>query len=176
MPLDQKKTDRQLLDGLRNGEASAAEELICRYSERVSRFLHHKAIPEPDEAVLHRDIMAAIIDCIRRHELLDGEALNGFVRRIARRRMQAYRGRTAAAVTIARTVLTGLAEGDREILVRLYLREQTPGQICAKMQISPEQLRRLQSRARRTFWELGHINPANAPEIPLRAETKRCVP
>ena len=45
-------------------------------------------------------------------------------------------------------VLRALSERDREVLLRFYVREQHPDQICTEMEISETQLRLIKSRAK----------------------------
>ena len=44
---------------------------------------------------------------------------------------------------------------DREILVRFYLREQTPAEICRDLDLTENQFRLIKSRAKARFVELG---------------------
>jgi DNA-directed RNA polymerase specialized sigma subunit len=56
---------------------------------------------------------------------------------------------------IAKKVLRGISERDREILHRFYVEEQTPDQICGEMGLSFNQFRLLKSRAKKRFGTLG---------------------
>ena len=56
---------------------------------------------------------------------------------------------------IARRVLNGIPRRDREVLIRFYLNEQLPGQICREMGLTDTQFRLLKSRAKARFGELG---------------------
>src|SRR5258708_10893653 len=56
---------------------------------------------------------------------------------------------------LIRRVLAQLADRDREVLTRFYLREQTQEQICTEMELSETQFRLLKSRAKARFGELG---------------------
>lgn len=56
---------------------------------------------------------------------------------------------------LIRRVLAQLADRDREILTRFYLREQSQEQICTEMVLSETQFRLLKSRAKARFGELG---------------------
>ena len=56
---------------------------------------------------------------------------------------------------IALKVLKSISARDREILIRFYLEEQTPDQICSEMGLTETQFRLLKSRAKARFGELG---------------------
>ena len=56
---------------------------------------------------------------------------------------------------IAMRVLQSLPHRDREVLVRFYLREETPEQICAALEITQTQFRLIKSRAKTRYGELG---------------------
>ena len=52
-------------------------------------------------------------------------------------------------------ILKSLPQRDREILIRFYLHEQRPEQICEDMNLSETQFRLIKSRAKARFGELG---------------------
>jgi hypothetical protein len=54
----------------------------------------------------------------------------------------------------------------RQILVRFYLHEQTPEQICADMGITQRQFRLMKWRAKARFAELGKLSLAAAAPAP----------
>ena len=56
---------------------------------------------------------------------------------------------------LAMRVLNSIAKRDREVLVRFYLQEQTPDEICQAMQLTETQFRLIKSRAKARFGELG---------------------
>jgi RNA polymerase sigma-70 factor (ECF subfamily) len=125
-----------------------------------------------------------ITQAIRRGELREPERLMGFVRTVVRRqvaaqiqsvveqrRRQVGPGLRAAIcdrqpdperqaiehqhVNVAHRVLMGLPLRDREVLIRFYLREQEPDEICREMGLSATQFRLTKSRAKARFGELG---------------------
>ena len=51
-------------------------------------------------------------------------------------------------------VLKGLHPREREILIRYYLREQSPQEICREMRLTETQFRLIKSRAKARFGEL----------------------
>jgi RNA polymerase sigma factor (sigma-70 family) len=124
-----------------------------------------------------------VAQAIQRGELRDPERLMGFVRTVVRRQVAAhidgaietrkYQTEFDPAMTIAdRTatpeqsaidhehqdvamrILRSIPQRDREILVRFYLQEQTPAQICKDMELSETQFRLIKSRAKARFGEL----------------------
>lgn len=60
-------------------------------------------------------------------------------------------------------VLRALSDRDREVLLRFYVREQHPDQICIEMGISETQLRLIKSRAKARFAEL--IRTSAPPDL-----------
>jgi DNA-directed RNA polymerase specialized sigma24 family protein len=58
-------------------------------------------------------------------------------------------------VDVALRILESLPRRDREILIRFYLQEQSPNQICRDMRLTATQFRLAKSRAKARFTELG---------------------
>ncbi len=56
---------------------------------------------------------------------------------------------------IMKSALAAMSRRDREILERFYLREQTPEQICAEMNLTDTQFRLHKSRAKARLAALG---------------------
>ena len=56
---------------------------------------------------------------------------------------------------VALGMLGSLPKRDREVLVRFYLGEQTPEQICRDMNLTETQFRLIKSRAKARYGELG---------------------
>jgi len=168
------RTNRQLIDGIRDTNPSAVEELISRYGASMQAFLHRRRIPEAERGNLSGDIFHTIADCIR-NAPPDPEALDGFVWSIARRRFAIYnetvRKPDQPAAAVAQAVLTSMPDRDREVLIRYYLGEQLAEQICDSFQLTPAQLRLVKSQARALFGELRR-RPLRQP-APL--EIKLCV-
>ena len=52
-------------------------------------------------------------------------------------------------------LLNSIGKRDREVLIRFYLDEQTPDQICQAMKLTETQFRLIKSRAKARFGELG---------------------
>jgi RNA polymerase sigma factor (sigma-70 family) len=130
------------------------------------------------------DIFLIITQSIQKGELRDPERLMGFVRTIARRQVaaaitgavQARRNQVDVDTRLnvsdqqpnperrviekqnqelAMRVLGSLHKREREVLIRFYLQEQTPQQICREMDLTPTQFRLIKTRAKARFTELG---------------------
>lgn len=173
------KTDRQLIDGLRDRNPSAVEELIARYSGRVSALLHRCRVAESDMGTLMGDIVATIVDRVGNHALRDPEALPAYLWAVARRRVVLYRSQVierpdAGTVRIAEAVLTSMGERDREALIRYYLGEQNPDQICRTFHLTAEQWQRMKSQAKTLFSVGGRKLASGTRRMPL-ADSERCV-
>lgn len=130
------------------------------------------------------DIFVTVVGAIQRGDVREPERIMGFVRTIAQRKVVAYittavqkrnretefdfgiqedtRGLDPERMALARekaqivkTALASLSNRDREILERFYLREQTPEEICAQMNITMTQFRLQKSRAKAKFGAVG---------------------
>lgn len=135
------------------------------------------------EDTLH-DSFLIVVQAIRRGDLREPERLMGFVRTIVRRQVAAHidsvvqersqrmpvdpaTGLAAFDCNpeqamirrqreeIAQGVLETICERDRQILVRFYLLEQSPDEICDDMGLSRTQFRLMKSRAKARFGQLG---------------------
>ena len=173
------KTDRQLIDGLCDNDPSAVEELIARYSGRVSALLHRSRVAEADMGTLMGDILATIVDRVRNRALRDPQALRPSLWAVARRRVVLYRSQVserqdAGTARIAQAVLTSIPQRDREALIRYYLGEQNPDQICRTFHLTAEQWQRMKSQAKTLFSVGGRKFAGGARRMPL-AGSERCV-
>jgi DNA-directed RNA polymerase specialized sigma24 family protein len=56
---------------------------------------------------------------------------------------------------LAMRILNSINKRDREVLIRFYLDEQSPEEICRAMNLTETQFRLIQSRAKARFGELG---------------------
>jgi DNA-directed RNA polymerase specialized sigma24 family protein len=76
---------------------------------------------------------------------------------------------------LVRQTLEKLSARDPEILVRLYIREQTPQQICCEMGLTETQFRLCKSRAKSKFGELGkkELNRRSPDAIAVRKGNPR---
>ena len=157
---------------IRRQDGSGFEILYAAVSD-FTRLYSSRAMPSELGDDLH-EILLAVVRAIQAGELRDPERMMGFIRTVARRRAVArIRGniaqrrrfvahaeyaasrdpspedRAAHRERIGKALrsLDRLHVRDREILVRFYLREQLPRQICSEMRLTPTQFRLYKSRA-----------------------------
>jgi DNA-directed RNA polymerase specialized sigma24 family protein len=74
-------------------------------------------------------------------------------------------------VDLAMRVLTSLPWRDREVLMRFYLKEQSPRQICRDMGLTQTQFRLTKSRAKARFTELARARFALREGFTTPADT-----
>src|SRR5208283_339467 len=158
------------------------EELYAILVKGIRYYLNRQLGPQELDDKVH-DTFLIVVHAIQRSEVREPERLIGFVRMIVRRQVSLYlphmvegpldgleigpgdtvpdRGRNpeqhSAApqkVAIAKGVLEQLSGGDREILVRFYVREEPPEQICREMGLTETQFRLAKARAKAQFGEL----------------------
>ena len=172
-----------LVERIRREEPGGLEELYRLFERGVRYYLCRHLGPQDLNDRVH-DAFLIVAEAIRRGELRDPERLMGYVGTVVRRQVAAQieravdnrahllvldRGLPVAdrqpspeqeameheRREIAREVLEGVSERDREILIRFYLREQNPQEICRAMKLTETQFRLLKSRAKARFGELG---------------------
>ena len=172
-----------LVERIRTGDDSAMEDLYRLFARGIRFYLCRQLGPQELDDKVH-DTFLIVVQAIRRGDLREPERLMGFVRTVVRRQVAAHIDhvvhsrrdelhidmgvRIADArrnpeqtavfqqkVEFMQAVLGELAERDREILTRFYLREETQQQICNEMQLTETQFRLLKSRAKARFGELG---------------------
>jgi len=152
------------------------------------------------------DAFLTIAQSIRRGDVREPERLMGYVRTVIRRQVAGYIGtamearRTLvdpdhgailrdrrpdperAAIeeqnnSLAMRVLNTLPRRDREVLIRFYLQEQSPRQICREMHLTATQFRLTKSRAKARFTELGQARFARrrgfSPSLPSQSKPAR---
>jgi len=56
---------------------------------------------------------------------------------------------------VVNRVLAELSDRDREVLIRFYLKDQSPSRICVEMELTETQFRLMKSRAKARCGELG---------------------
>jgi RNA polymerase sigma-70 factor (ECF subfamily) len=171
-----------LVQGIRNGDISAIEELYAIFHRGV-RFLLWRQLGQQDLDDHLHDIFLMVIQSIQRGELREPERLMGYIRTVVRRQTAGYIENAVAArrrqvgidsaapirdrapspersaieaqnFAVALRVLQSLPERDREVLSRFYLHDQTPEQICAELGITETQFRLTKSRAKARYSEL----------------------
>jgi RNA polymerase sigma-70 factor (ECF subfamily) len=159
------------------------EELYRVFSKGVRFYLLRHLGPQDLEDRLH-DVFLIITQSIQRGDLREPDRLMGYVRTIVRRQVAAHIDSSVQArrnmadldagisltdhrpdpehsaierqnLQLALRVLNSIARRDREVLVRFYLREQPPDQICRDLDLTENQFRLIKSRAKARFGELG---------------------
>ena len=172
-----------LVAGIRDGDASAMEELYRLFYQGVKFYLCRQlGLQELDDKI--HDTFVIVVQAIRRGELREPERLMGYVRTVVRRQVAAHihqvihhrretvdlddgarladmRGNPEQIAMVEEQtglmaqVLRTISRRDREILTRFYLQEQSQDEICNEMGLSETQFRLLKSRAKQRFGELG---------------------
>jgi RNA polymerase sigma-70 factor (ECF subfamily) len=174
-------------------ESRAEEELYQVFSRGIRFQLCRRLGSQDIEDRLH-DIFMIITESIRNGDLREPERLMGYVRTIVRRQVAEHidgvvvsRRRKRSldlgpplrdqrpsperrliekqTITVALEVLNCLSFRDREVLVRFYLREQNPSQICRDMSLTETQFRLLKSRAKARFGKLGRLRFARPSPV-----------
>ena len=172
-----------LVERIRSGDPSAMEELYAVFAKGVRYYLWRQLGPQDLDDKVH-DIFLIIAQSIQRGELREPDRLMGYVRTIVRRQVAAYIDRAVQSrrchaelgfgmtlsdqhpnperrliadesTAVALRILNSLHKRDREVLIRFYLREQTPEEICRDMGLTETQFRLIKSRAKARFGELG---------------------
>ena len=172
-----------VVDRIRRGDPTGMEKLYQTFSKGI-RFLLYRQLGSRDLDDKVHDIFLIVAQSIRKGDLREPERLMGYVRTIVRRQVAAHieeavqsrRNQADLDGTIvlsdrspdpergaierqkeelAMRVLNSIAKRDREILIRFYLDEQTPEQICSAMNLTDTQFRLIKSRAKARFGELG---------------------
>jgi RNA polymerase sigma factor (sigma-70 family) len=165
------------------GDPSGMEDLYGILTTGIRFFICRQLGPQDLDDKVH-DAFLIIAQSIRRGDLREPERLMGYVRTVVRRQVAGYIGEAVdarrnlvdadqgailrdrkpdperAAIEdqnneLAMRVLNTLPQRDREVLVRFYLQEQSPRQICRDMNLTATQFRLTKSRAKARFTELG---------------------
>jgi RNA polymerase sigma-70 factor, ECF subfamily len=172
-----------VVDRIRHGDPTGMEELYRVFSKGVRFFLYRQLGPHDLDDKVH-DVFLIVTQSIRNGDLREPDRLMGYVRTVVRRQVAAHiesavqnrrnhtdleggvvlsaRGPDPEKGAIERQneelamrVLNSIGKRDREVLVRFYLQEQTPDQICDAMRLTETQFRLIKSRAKARFGELG---------------------
>jgi len=165
------------------GDSAGMEQLYAVFSRGMRYCLYRKLGPEHAEDRMH-DTFLIVVQAIQRGELREPERLMGFVRTVMQRQVALQIEKTVTSrrkevgldigsavplqqpnpeqnsivkqqAELMKTTLDGLPKRDREILVRFYLREQRPEQICREMSLTETQFRLSKTRAKSKFGEMG---------------------
>ena len=178
----------RLVKRIQSGDAAAMEEMYGVFTTGIRFYLCRHLGPQDLDDRVHEAFLT-ITQSIRKGELREPERLMGYVRTVVRRQVAAQieavveqRRRqidpSLGAVVrdhqpnperqaierehtaVAYRVLQSLPRRDREVLVRFYLKEQSPAEICREMDLSATQFRLTKSRAKVRFGELGRARLA----------------
>jgi RNA polymerase sigma-70 factor (ECF subfamily) len=173
----------RLVESVRAGEQSGMEELYVLFGKGVRFFLRRQLGAQDLDDKVH-DIFLIITEAIQRGDLREPERLMGYIRTVLRRQVAGHietavhvrhhqtgldpaLNLTDCHITpeqlamdqqnqdVAMRVLRSLPWRDREVLVRFYLKEQTPEQICSDLKLTETQFRLIKSRAKARYGELG---------------------
>jgi len=172
-----------IVERIQAGDPSGMEELYAVFTSGIRFYLCRQLGPQDLDDKVH-DAFLTIAQSIRRGDLREPERLMGYVRTVIRRQVAGYIGIAVEARrtlvdpdhgailrdrkpdperkaieeqnnALAMRVLNTLPQRDREVLVRFYLQEQSPRQICRDMGLTATQFRLTKSRAKARFTELG---------------------
>jgi len=172
-----------LVDRIRAGDPAGMEQLYTIFAKGVRSYLWRQLGSYDLDDKVH-DIFLIVTQSIRRGDLREPERLMGYVRTVLRRQVAGYieqavharrnlvevepglnltdgtispERRTVERQTheLAIRLLKSLPERDREVLIRFYLDEQEPEQICREMEMTETQFRLTKSRAKARYGELG---------------------
>lgn len=172
-----------LVDRIRAGDPAGMEQLYTIFAKGVRSYLWRQLGSHDLDDKVH-DIFLIVTQSIRRGDLREPERLMGYVRTVLRRQVAGYievamhtrrnmvevepglnlTDRTISPERstverqtheVAMRLLRSLPERDREVLVRFYLEEQAPEQICREMELTETQFRLIKSRAKARYGELG---------------------
>jgi RNA polymerase sigma-70 factor (ECF subfamily) len=172
-----------LVDRVRRGDPSGMEDLYRVFSKGIRFYLCRQVGPQDLDDKIH-DLFLIITQSIQKGDLREPERLMGYVRTIVRRQVaghidtavQARRNQTDMEygmalsdtrpsperriiqeqnMDLAMRILNSLHPREREVLVRFYLREQTPEEICRDLELTETQFRLIKSRAKARFGEMG---------------------
>lgn len=172
----------ELVGRIRSGETSGMEELYRVFSNGIRFQLSRQLAPQDLDDQIH-DIFLIVILAIRGGELREPERLMGYVRTVVRRQVAGYIERAVNSrrshtdldmemtlsdrspnpersaidreeMELAMRVLSSVRKRDREVLIRFYLKEQTPSEICRDLNLSLTQFRLIKSRAKAHFEQL----------------------
>jgi RNA polymerase sigma factor (sigma-70 family) len=159
------------------------EDLYSVFSKGIRFHLYRQFGPQDLDDKVH-DAFLLITQAIRRGDVREPERLMGYVRTVIRRQVAAHiqnaidmrRNYTELDLVnpprdlrpnpehsvierqnmeVAMRLLNGIPKRDREVLIRFYLREQPPSEICADLGLTETQFRLIKSRAKARFGELG---------------------
>ena len=170
-----------VVNGVVLGEPDAESMLYEVVSRAAKLHLCRCGMSSADASDHAHEVYMIVLEAVRAGELRCADALVGFIRTIARRRMAAYiasvaRQRAACNIDdisvrdlsrdperiamddelmgLARRVLDAMRPLERELLRRCYLQEESEAQIRAALGLTETQFRLSKSRAKTRFGKL----------------------
>lgn len=182
-PTDNLQSWTSVVARIQANDPSGLEELYGIFTTGIRFYLCRQLGPQDLDDKVH-DAFLTITQSIQRGDLREPERLMGYVRTVVRRQVAGHIGAAVesrrtlvdpdhgAALrdrkpdpehkaiedennALALRVLNTLPVRDREVLIRFYLKEQTPQQICRDLGLTATQFRLTKSRAKARFTELG---------------------
>jgi RNA polymerase sigma-70 factor (ECF subfamily) len=173
----------ELVEKICSREPSGMEDLYRAFYKSIRFHVFRSLGPQDLEDRVH-DIFLAITESIQKGDLREPRFLTAYIRTIVRRQIACLldnvihtrrtytdletigpvsdRNPTPERNAIeqenfkfAMRILKALPARDRNILIRFYLMEQEPDQICREMNLTETQFRLVKSRAKARFGELG---------------------
>jgi RNA polymerase sigma factor (sigma-70 family) len=172
-----------IVDRIRSGNEAGILELYRILNRGIRYYLGRQVGCQDVEDRLHETFLI-VVSAIQDGKVREPDKIMGFVRTVAQRQVIAHieravlkRQRESELVPDAevvdqrqspeelamirqkaelmRAVLAQMPEKQREVLMRFYLHEQTPEQICKEMSLSDTQYRLMKSRAKAAFGAKG---------------------
>jgi RNA polymerase sigma factor (sigma-70 family) len=174
---------RELVERVRSGDPAGVVDLYRLFSTGIRFYLCRHVGPQDLDDKVH-DLFMIVVQSIQTGDLREPDRLMGYVRTIVRRQVaaridnivQARRNQTdlnhgmalsehqpnqerrlsdEEKRTLAMRILNSLHKREREVLMRVYLMEEMPEQICREMGLTDAEFRLIKSRAKARFGELG---------------------
>lgn len=170
----------RVVEGIRNGDDAAAQDLYDSFNWLRTYFGTKLGWQEAEDS--YHDLVVAVVTAIRTGTLREPARLAGYARMAARnivadrirsrlnaREVELHEScravkddRPSAEATairrqakaIAARLLGAMPSRDRAVLVRFYVDEDRPEQICSEMNLSATQFRLIKSRAKARFTAL----------------------
>jgi RNA polymerase sigma-70 factor, ECF subfamily len=193
-----------MVERIQAGDPSGMEDLYAVFTSGIRFYLCRQLGSQDLDDKVH-DAFLTITQSIRRGDLREPERLMGYVRTVIRRQVAGYIGTAVESrrnlvdpdhgavlrdrqpdperkaiegqnLDLAMRVLNTLPRRDREVLVRFYLQEQSPRQICRDMRLTQTQFRLTKSRAKARFTELGQARFARRLGFSASSVTQRNEP
>jgi RNA polymerase sigma-70 factor (ECF subfamily) len=172
----------RLVEFIQAGDPAGMEELYRVFSQGIRFYLCRQlGVQDLDDKV--HDVFLIVTQSIQRGDLREPDRLMGYVRTVLRRQVASHiegvvHSRNNHAdlemglrlsdggpdpersaiqkqnMALAMRVLHSLHKRDREVLVRFYLKEQAPEEICRNLDLTATQFRLIKSRAKTRFVQL----------------------